>query len=239
MQNQQIASAAVIEKVCMLTTGSIHHYVLFGVVGELCGGCRGGKGVSALLNRCTTCSDASGLLILTLSKILESGKTWLCLGVVGQWLVPDTDPEFDSNVSQSFLLSLESPITITRPTKSNCSHHSSWCFIYYSCTWCWSVYYPSDHHETIPNMAIPLHILPAGMLCKEEWLRYIVCVVIFFLQMLPYLTMHFPLTFRKIQPFVSKQNVTTNSCIRFFTSSIALLHHQWSQLLLHLWLLPV
>ena len=35
--------------------------------------------------------------------------------------------------------------------------------------------------------------------------------------MLPYLTMHFPLTFRKIQPFVSKQ-ITTNSYIRFFTS---------------------
>ena len=36
--------------------------------GELCGECRDGKGVSALLNKCTTCSDASGLLILALSK---------------------------------------------------------------------------------------------------------------------------------------------------------------------------
>ena len=37
-------------------------------IGELCGECRGGNGVSAILNRCTTCSDASGLLILLLSK---------------------------------------------------------------------------------------------------------------------------------------------------------------------------
>ena len=36
--------------------------------GELCGVCRDGKGVSALLNKCTTCSDASGLLILLLSE---------------------------------------------------------------------------------------------------------------------------------------------------------------------------
>ena len=32
-------------------------------VGVLCGECKDGKGVSALLNRCTTCSNASGILI--------------------------------------------------------------------------------------------------------------------------------------------------------------------------------
>ena len=42
--------------------------MLFVLLGELCGECRDGKGVSALLNKCTTCSDASGLLILALSK---------------------------------------------------------------------------------------------------------------------------------------------------------------------------
>ena len=42
--------------------------VLFVFTGELCGECRDGKGVSALLNKCTTCSDASSLLILALSK---------------------------------------------------------------------------------------------------------------------------------------------------------------------------
>jgi hypothetical protein len=34
--------------------------------GYLCGECRDGKGVSALLSRCTTCSNASGLLIVLL-----------------------------------------------------------------------------------------------------------------------------------------------------------------------------
>ena len=36
--------------------------------GELCGKCRGGKGVSVLLNKCTTCSDASSLLIITMGE---------------------------------------------------------------------------------------------------------------------------------------------------------------------------
>ena len=43
-------------------------YSIFLFLGELCGNCRDGKGVSALLNRCVSCSDASGLLILALSK---------------------------------------------------------------------------------------------------------------------------------------------------------------------------
>ena len=38
--------------------------------GILCGECRDeGKGVSALLNNCVTCSNASGLLILALSQL--------------------------------------------------------------------------------------------------------------------------------------------------------------------------
>ena len=41
---------------------------LCGAIGELCGECRDGGGVSSLLNRCTTCNDASGLLILLLSE---------------------------------------------------------------------------------------------------------------------------------------------------------------------------
>ena len=44
----------------------IHSYLLF--VGYLCGDCKNGEGVSALLNRCVNCSDAYGILIAVLSK---------------------------------------------------------------------------------------------------------------------------------------------------------------------------
>lgn len=40
--------------------------------GALCGGCTDNKGFSVLLNRCVTCADASGLLILVLSKSILS-----------------------------------------------------------------------------------------------------------------------------------------------------------------------
>ena len=39
--------------------------------GYLCGDCRDGKGVSALLNRCADCSNANGVLIAVLSKNFE------------------------------------------------------------------------------------------------------------------------------------------------------------------------
>ena len=38
------------------------------ITGELCGECRDGKGVSALLNKCITCSSTSGLLIALLRE---------------------------------------------------------------------------------------------------------------------------------------------------------------------------
>lgn len=39
--------------------------------GDLCGECKDGKGVSALLNRCTNCSDVSGLLIALLCELVK------------------------------------------------------------------------------------------------------------------------------------------------------------------------
>lgn len=39
-------------------------------VGVLCGDCVEGHGVSVLTNKCVTCSDASGVLIALLSKLL-------------------------------------------------------------------------------------------------------------------------------------------------------------------------
>ena len=36
--------------------------------GVLCGNCRDGYGVSVLLNKCVTCHDASGILIVVLSE---------------------------------------------------------------------------------------------------------------------------------------------------------------------------
>lgn len=38
------------------------------LAGELCGDCTGHLGVSVLLNRCTTCSNAKGILIALLSE---------------------------------------------------------------------------------------------------------------------------------------------------------------------------
>ena len=38
------------------------------LLGVLCGDCRDGAGVSALLNQCVSCNDAYGLLIAALSK---------------------------------------------------------------------------------------------------------------------------------------------------------------------------
>ena len=37
-------------------------------LGVLCGQCQDDKGVSALLNKCVSCHDASGVLIAGLSK---------------------------------------------------------------------------------------------------------------------------------------------------------------------------
>ena len=39
------------------------------IVGCLCGSCEDGYGVSALLNNCVTCHDASGTLIIILCKL--------------------------------------------------------------------------------------------------------------------------------------------------------------------------
>ena len=38
------------------------------VTGYLCGQCRNGKGVSALLNKCVSCERTSVLLIIALGK---------------------------------------------------------------------------------------------------------------------------------------------------------------------------
>ena len=45
----------------------------------LCGECRNGSGVSALLNRCVTCSDAMGLLVAVLGEKREI----VLIGTVG------------------------------------------------------------------------------------------------------------------------------------------------------------
>ena len=45
----------------------------------LCGECRNGCGVSALLNRCVTCSDAMGLLVAVLGEKREI----VLIGTVG------------------------------------------------------------------------------------------------------------------------------------------------------------
>ena len=46
----------------------------------LCGECRNGSGVSALLNRCVTCSDAMGLLVAVLG---EKREIIVFIGTVG------------------------------------------------------------------------------------------------------------------------------------------------------------
>ena len=40
-------------------------------IGYLCGDCKDGKGVSALLNNCVDCSDVNGILIAVLSKLFS------------------------------------------------------------------------------------------------------------------------------------------------------------------------
>ena len=37
-------------------------------IGYLCGDCKDGKGVSALLNNCVNCNNVNGILIAVLSK---------------------------------------------------------------------------------------------------------------------------------------------------------------------------
>ena len=49
------------------------------ISGVLCGECRNGSGVSALLNRCVTCSDAMGLLVAVLGEKREI----VLIGTVG------------------------------------------------------------------------------------------------------------------------------------------------------------
>lgn len=48
---------------------SVHMLICLGV---LCGECRNDTGVSALLNRCTTCYDAFSILIITLGNLVLS-----------------------------------------------------------------------------------------------------------------------------------------------------------------------
>ena len=62
--------------------------------GVLCGQCRGDKGVSALLNKCVSCHDASGLLIAGLiSSSCETGKfdtpsSLICIGSGTLYILP-------------------------------------------------------------------------------------------------------------------------------------------------------
>ena len=51
-------------------------------LGVLCGQCQGDKGVSALLNKCVSCHDASGVLIAGLSKPTVAVHVRLALAVV-------------------------------------------------------------------------------------------------------------------------------------------------------------
>ena len=41
---------------------------MYECLGYLCGQCRNGKGVSALLNKCVSCGNASVLLIIALGR---------------------------------------------------------------------------------------------------------------------------------------------------------------------------
>lgn len=63
-----IISAAVIGKVKRLCISQQRKHP-HNSIGELCGECKDGRGVSVLLNRCTTCHNAFGILILLLSEI--------------------------------------------------------------------------------------------------------------------------------------------------------------------------
>ena len=56
--------------------------------GVLCGQCRGDKGVSALLNKCVSCHDASGLLIAGLSKFqLWDWQVWYSIQSHLHWVL--------------------------------------------------------------------------------------------------------------------------------------------------------
>ena len=50
--------------------------------GVLCGECRNGSGVSALLNRCVTCSNAMGLLVAVLGEKRESAVGYCSVVVI-------------------------------------------------------------------------------------------------------------------------------------------------------------
>ncbi len=56
---------------------------IFIITGFLCGECKDGKGVSALLNYCVTCEDASGILVIALGKEPQQHtmpcRTWIYL----------------------------------------------------------------------------------------------------------------------------------------------------------------
>ena len=57
------------DKQYLLTIYSIHiQPCIISSLGVLCGDCKDGAGVSALLNQCVSCNDAYGLLIAALSK---------------------------------------------------------------------------------------------------------------------------------------------------------------------------
>jgi hypothetical protein len=63
-------SVSVIGRVKGIThTGIWCEFPLSPYLGILCGSCRDGKGVSVLLGHCVTCSNASILLIVVLSKL--------------------------------------------------------------------------------------------------------------------------------------------------------------------------
>jgi hypothetical protein len=92
--------------------------------GELCGECRDGKGVSALLNKCTTCSDASSLLILALITldagvfvflliVMKPFPTWLYPCVFYLQMLPYLTMHFPLTFSeiQSFLYYISSALS--------------------------------------------------------------------------------------------------------------------------------
>ena len=57
---------------------SSEHFIY---VGYLCGQCRNGKGVSALLNNCVSCERTSVLLIIALGTLCIIIVKWICIYV--------------------------------------------------------------------------------------------------------------------------------------------------------------
>ena len=57
--------------VCVDVNSCVSFSMLCSSLGILCGNCIEGLGVSALLNECVTCGDASGLLIAGLGKLQQ------------------------------------------------------------------------------------------------------------------------------------------------------------------------